>query len=982
MKQVKSKSKSKVNTSIDDLTKYAFGGDINNDGDQPPSKSKSVSLPNNLYDILQPQQQQPVSTLQYYRPSPFLPQNNTLKLKDNRKINATSGKPINPNKDLVSGTYDINRINNIVHYAKLYNLDPYNLLSMDLQETSLGNSQKDLSNHNNIIIPPGHVLMGDGDIKTPSKVSEQAFNDVNINHTIDINQYNDILGYDNFARVAKDKINYAKSLGLDSEIQQLQAYNGFGKVFPSTEENYNGFKMKQIYGVDVPSTGINMKQNPLYGKRILDLKNNVIKQNPQFRDAVENTFALGGEVKPMKTNKTKKTLDDLGKYPFGTGFQTQAAEAAGGILSTQALNGLLQIFNPHSGNADGNMFNLPQEGQIMATGGFVEPPIVLPKFKLPNTKIDFNALDAEIPAQYNYEIAPANDSHGNPTYLKSNGGIGQWGNPIDPTPNPVLPGKPIISPANFNPISYQSMQVGRNQERNPSPATVHSNTFAMGGTIKIKPSHKGRFTAWAKEHHMSVSEAASHVMANKSKYSSHVVKMANFAHNFAAMGDSSLQPLQNPSQQGGGNVPVEVEGGEVAQTPNGQIGQFSGPTHEDGGIPTNLPQGTKIYSNRLGIDGKSMQERKLKRERQIGKLNNMLDKDPTDTINRNTYNRSRAAAEMEEQQDLMMQDAANQIYQKVPQLQDASSGFQTPMEGQQEQQQQLGDMGQVQGTGVPKFAGGTGDGGVTDPYGWNQFAVNVMKPWAPNPLDMSQATPNIPVVKPSYNAMTYLDEPNPNFNKTPSTDMPYSSGDKLGFLGNAVDAVAPLATTIANRAGDKPNVNAFQNFGKNAIDANDRGMGFMGVVRDEALKNADLMATTQRTRNRNSASSVNTARALDLATTAGQDTTNNGIYSNYASQMAGMYNERSKLSNQQDLYHDTGAQTADRMDRMDRDNYYSNLGQNLTNIGKQAQTTAKEMNEHEYNNQLLHIMPYLNKYGLGFTYDENGHISGMSKIAS
>ena len=50
--------------------------------------------------------------------------------------------------------------------------------------------------------------------------------------------------------------------------------------------------------------------------------------------------------------------------------------------------------------------------------------------------------------------------------------------------------------------------------------------------INIKASHAGRFTAWAKAHGFAgVQEAASHVMANKEKYSPEVVKMANFARN-------------------------------------------------------------------------------------------------------------------------------------------------------------------------------------------------------------------------------------------------------------------------------------------------------------------------------------------------------------------------------------------------------------------------------------------------------------------
>ena len=52
--------------------------------------------------------------------------------------------------------------------------------------------------------------------------------------------------------------------------------------------------------------------------------------------------------------------------------------------------------------------------------------------------------------------------------------------------------------------------------------------------INIKPSHKGKFGAWAKGHGFaSTQEAASSVMANKAKHPPEVVKMASFAHNAA-----------------------------------------------------------------------------------------------------------------------------------------------------------------------------------------------------------------------------------------------------------------------------------------------------------------------------------------------------------------------------------------------------------------------------------------------------------------
>ena len=50
--------------------------------------------------------------------------------------------------------------------------------------------------------------------------------------------------------------------------------------------------------------------------------------------------------------------------------------------------------------------------------------------------------------------------------------------------------------------------------------------------IKIKKQNRGKFTAWAKRHGFgSVQAAARHVLANKSKYSASVIKMANFARN-------------------------------------------------------------------------------------------------------------------------------------------------------------------------------------------------------------------------------------------------------------------------------------------------------------------------------------------------------------------------------------------------------------------------------------------------------------------
>ena len=48
---------------------------------------------------------------------------------------------------------------------------------------------------------------------------------------------------------------------------------------------------------------------------------------------------------------------------------------------------------------------------------------------------------------------------------------------------------------------------------------------------EIKPENRGKFTKWAKARGMTAAQAASKVMGDTGKYSSEVIKMANFAKN-------------------------------------------------------------------------------------------------------------------------------------------------------------------------------------------------------------------------------------------------------------------------------------------------------------------------------------------------------------------------------------------------------------------------------------------------------------------
>lgn len=135
-----------------------------------------------------------------------------------------------------------------------------------------------------------------------------------------------------------------------------------------------------------------------------------------------------------------------------------------------------------------------------------------------------------------------------------------------------------------------------------------------GGSIKIKPENKGKFTKYAKSKGMSVQEAASHILANKDKYSSTLVKRANFAKNaskwkkqeggFVDMASGLLKSIPNPITQGIGtgidvvsNIvdmfskpedPAEpLKQDNTMYMKKGGFMNYKGPSHENGGIPVN-----------------------------------------------------------------------------------------------------------------------------------------------------------------------------------------------------------------------------------------------------------------------------------------------------------------------------------------------------------------------------------------------------------
>jgi hypothetical protein len=189
-------------------------------------------------------------------------------LNDTRTVRATTGEKINPNVDLKGDKYNKAIIDNIIKKSKAVGVDPSTMLAIALQETNFGKTDPNL----------GHVKKG-------------------------------YKGYPySYIDFYKQKLNEVK---FKDELLQIQYYNGLGTVYPETEEDYHGYEMQKIYGVPLPASGINMRKNPLYGKQIIDLRDNVVLKNPYIQKTLKEKKQGGTTNDYVDVELTTKEVKDL-----------------------------------------------------------------------------------------------------------------------------------------------------------------------------------------------------------------------------------------------------------------------------------------------------------------------------------------------------------------------------------------------------------------------------------------------------------------------------------------------------------------------------------------------------------------------------------------------------------------------------------------------------------------------------------------------
>ncbi len=186
-----------------------------------------------------------------------------IKINDTRKINPATGLPL---KNIGTKTVDADAevVKRIIAHAKAQGQDPYTALAISLQENNLG---KDDDNY-------GHVYGKDNWGKVPKDIPD-----------LDQNAYA-------LVRTLKDKLNIAKSFGYDKkgEAHAIQAYNGYGNLYPQTEAGYHGGEQSAFYGIPVTKENpLRLSENPAYGKTIISLRDEILKKSPDINSLIERT---------------------------------------------------------------------------------------------------------------------------------------------------------------------------------------------------------------------------------------------------------------------------------------------------------------------------------------------------------------------------------------------------------------------------------------------------------------------------------------------------------------------------------------------------------------------------------------------------------------------------------------------------------------------------------------------------------------------
>lgn len=331
----------------------------------------------------------------------------------------------------------------------------------------------------------------------------------------------------------------------------------------------------------------------------------------------------------------------------------------------------------------------------------------------------------------------------------------------------------------------------------------------------------------------------------------------------------------------GGTVPVEVEGGESANLPNGKTVEFKGASHSKGGIDTNLPSGTEIFSDRISLDGMTMGERNAYRGRKLKKLSSLASNSEPD---KNTFERTKKSFEIDKENDLLLQSLIKSSTEV--------------------------------GSDKLKMALG---GKIMDTI--SGFGENLLG---------------------TLDGMT--------------------AGDLLGMYSNFRKGTSGLKNTQAHRAGQTPNINPYEDYGKQSLQTLDSAIQFSDDILAQNISDIQNQSLNLRARNRAGARGVNTQRALDISSSVAATDATNRAYQGHRGTLMDMLTRQSQLEANIDDKVMTGEYMRDMEDRNDYDAYYTNRGRDLQSFFESLSQIGGNMNRMKERDVQETLLNSLSKY--------------------
>lgn len=194
-------------------------------------------------------------------------------------------------------------------------------------------------------------------------------------------------------------------------------------------------------------------------------------------------------------------------------------------------------------------------------------------------------------------------------------------------------------------------------------------------------------------------------------------------------------------------------------------------------------------------------------------------------------------------------------------------------------------------------------------------------------------------------------------------------GDYMGFAGAAIGGLGPLATTLAVGM-DKDESNTMSGVGRSAMS---KYASTLGRSREESMRTLRGLDRSNRANIRNASSNFSTMSSRNQAA------------SNQLQQNVGRTNLQydlplaqgiSSMMFQSDMHERQGElMKQDRLDR-NRDNYYSNLSSNLSNLGTMTSSSGQQLNKHKQNQELTSL---LEGYSSDFQKNADGSITFRPK---